>query len=71
MSAELTAVDAVSLGGWPAAYAVVLAVASCRSGAAAIVDPNGDEADINLDVNSRSETGGFVPGYSSNGVGAG
>ena len=54
---ELTADAAIILGGWDARYAVTLAVASSGDVAAALVDTNGDEADIGLDQYERDAAG--------------
>ena len=54
---ELTADAAVILGGWDARYAVTLAVASSGDVAAALVDTNGDGADIGLDQYERDAAG--------------
>ena len=54
---ELTADAAVILGGWDARYAVTLAVASSGDVAAALVDTNGDGADIDLDQYERDAAG--------------
>ena len=54
---ELTADAAITLGGWDARYAVILAVASTGDVAAALVDANGDGADIDLDRYERDAAG--------------
>lgn len=44
-------------GGWDPRYAVALAVASCGDMGAALIDTNGDQADIDLDVYRRDADG--------------
>lgn len=69
---DLDEQDAITLGGWDARYAVVLAVATRGPVAAAIVDTNGDDADVDLDVYSLGHDGAWVAGSSGNGgVGGG
>lgn len=50
--------SAIVAGGWDARYAVTLAVATCGDVAAALVDANGDGADINLDQYRMMAPGG-------------
>jgi len=62
---ELDAEAAISTGGWDARYAVPLAVASHGGIAAALIDTNGDVADIDLDEYERGADGhwrGLVSG---------
>ena len=54
---ELTPDAAITLGGWDARCAVTLAVASACDVAAALVDTNGDGADIDLDQYERDAAG--------------
>jgi|SRR5664279_4871835 len=54
---ELNAETAIRAGGWDARYAVTLAVASHGGIAAALIDTNGDEADIDLDQYERGADG--------------
>ena len=54
---ELDAESAISAGGWDARYAVTLAVASQGDIAAALIDANGDGADIDLDEYERGADG--------------
>ncbi len=60
----------LSAGGWDPRYAVTLAVASQDDVGAALVDTNGDEADIDLDVYLRDADGVWQE-ISSSGVGEG
>jgi hypothetical protein len=46
---ELSVSNLLSAGGWDPRYAVILAVASYDGVAGALIDANGDEADIDLD----------------------
>jgi hypothetical protein len=54
---ELNAESAISAGGWDARYAATLAVASHGGLAAALIDANGDGADIDLDLYERDADG--------------
>lgn len=54
---ELNAESAISAGGWDARYAVTLAAASHGGLAAALIDTNGDQADIDLDEYERDPDG--------------
>jgi hypothetical protein len=54
---DLTAESAISAGGWDARYAITLAVAVNDRVAAALVDTNGDGADIDLDEYERDAGG--------------
>lgn len=47
----------LSAGGWDPRYAVKLAVASSGDMGAALIDTNGDEADIDIDVYRRDADG--------------
>lgn len=54
---ELDAETAISAGGWDARYAVTLVVAWAGGMSAALIDTNGDEADIDLDQYERGADG--------------
>jgi hypothetical protein len=54
---ELNAERAIQAGGWDPRYAVALAVASRSDIAAALIDTNGDGADIDLDQYERGADG--------------
>ncbi|KQY50958.1 MULTISPECIES: hypothetical protein [unclassified Nocardioides] len=54
---ELNAESAIKAGGWDPRYAVTLAAAVQDDIAAALVDTNGDEADIDLDEYVRGPDG--------------
>jgi hypothetical protein len=54
---ELNAESAISAGGWDGRYAVTLAVATRGGIAAALIDTNGDGADIDLDEYERGTDG--------------
>ncbi len=58
----------LSAGGWDPRYAVTLAVAEHDSIGAALIDSNGDEADIDLDDYERDADGNWHDGNSA-GVG--
>ena len=58
----------LSAGGWDPRYAVTLAVASQDDVGAALIDTNGDGADIDLDVYER-DADGVWQGVASSGVG--
>lgn len=60
---------AIASGGWDERYAVVLVVVTRGDIAAALVDPNGDGADIDLDEYHRGPDGQWVAGNSSGGAG--
>jgi hypothetical protein len=69
---DLDAAAAISLGGWDERFAVVVAVAARDGVGAAIVDTNGDGADVDLDLYTREPDGAWVGGSSGNdGVGGG
>lgn len=53
----LDAESAIIAGGWDARYAVTLAVATQGDIAAALIDTNGDGADIDLDEYERGADG--------------
>jgi len=55
----------LSAGGWDPRYAVTLAVASHGDVGAALIDTNGDEADIDLDVYERDADGVWQEAASS------
>lgn len=57
---------ALRLGGWDPRYAVVLATASRDGVAAALVDTNGDGADVDLDQYEQALDGHWVETGSSN-----
>ena len=67
---ELNSRLVLSAGGWDPRYAVTLAVASADDVGAALIDTNGDEADIDLDGYQRDADGGWEE-TSSSGVGDG
>jgi hypothetical protein len=54
---DLTSESAISAGGWDPRYAVTLAIGIDGNLAAALVDTNGDGADIDLDEYERDTTG--------------
>jgi hypothetical protein len=54
---EINADWAVQAGGWDPRHAVALAVASSGDIAAALIDTNGDRADIDLDQYERDADG--------------
>jgi hypothetical protein len=56
---ELSASGVLSGGGWDPRYAVALAIASCDDVAGALIDTNGDEADIDLDEYERDANGNW------------
>ncbi|HEY0642990.1 MAG TPA: hypothetical protein VGD39_06205 [Nocardioides sp.] len=74
---DLDHAAALRLGGWDARYAVVLATAARDGVAAALVDTNGDGADVDLDQYEQNadgvwaevasgncgETGAFATGF--------
>jgi hypothetical protein len=57
---------ALSLGGWDRRYAVVLATAARGGVAAALVDTNGDGADVDLDQYEQAPDGRWVDVVSGN-----
>ena len=61
---EINADWAVQAGGWDPLYAVVLAVATRGDIAAALIDTNGDGADIDLDQYGRDADGQWNEGNS-------
>jgi hypothetical protein len=63
---ELDAESAISAGGWDARYAVTLAVAMRGDIAAALIDTNGDGADIDLDEYERGADGHWQESISGN-----
>lgn len=63
---ELNVDAAIAAGGWDPRWARVLVVATDGDAGAAIVDTNGDGADVDLDVYTREPTGEWVPGPSGN-----
>jgi hypothetical protein len=65
---ELTAESAISEGGWHPEHAVVLAIATHGDLGAALIDSNGDGADIDLDLYERDGSGDWSETGSS-GVG--
>jgi hypothetical protein len=65
---ELNAESAISAGGWDARYAVTLALVSHGDIAAALIDTNGDGADIDLDQYERGADGHWVEFSSGNGA---
>jgi hypothetical protein len=62
---EFTAETAIAAGGWDARYAVVLALAVTNDVAAALIETNGDGADVDLDEYRREPLGGWQAGISS------
>jgi hypothetical protein len=64
---ELTPQFFIEQGGWPTAYAQVITVATAGDRALAVIDPNGDGQDLNIDLYHR-EGGAWVEG-SSSGIG--
>lgn len=56
----LTEDSAIRAGGWDPRYAVVLAVTTHDDVAAALVDPNGEGADIDLDEYLWSPDDGWI-----------
>lgn len=67
---ELDSRLVLTAGGWDPRYAVTLAVASQDDVGAALVDTNGDEVDIDLDVYLRDADGVWQE-ISSAGIGEG
>ena len=65
---EFHATLVLRAGGWDPRYAVTLAVASRDGVGAALIDSNGDEVDIDLDIYERDSDGTWHDGNSS-GVG--
>ena len=65
---ELDATLVLLAGGWDPRYAVTLAVASRDGVGAALIDSNGDEVDVDLDMYERDSDGTWHDGASS-GVG--
>lgn len=64
---DLDPSTALEQGGWDPRYAVVLDVATVGDHAAALVDTNGDGADVNVDVYRRAADGGWEEVASGNG----
>ena len=58
--------SALRLGGWDPRYAVVLATSARDGVAAALVDTNGDGADVDLDQYEQAADGRWVEVASSN-----
>jgi hypothetical protein len=56
---ELSASGVLRAGGWDPRYAVALAIASYNHVAGALIDTNGDEADIDLDEYVRHVDGNW------------
>ena len=65
---ELTPRFLIEQGGWPPAYAKVITVATAGDHALAVIDPNGDGQDLNVDLYLR-ENGTWIEG-SSSGIGS-
>ncbi|WP_210651371.1 hypothetical protein [Nocardioides sp. SYSU D00065] len=63
---ELDHATALRLGGWDPRYAVVLATAARDGVAAALVDTNGDGADVDLDEYKQGPDGRWVEVSSGN-----
>jgi hypothetical protein len=62
----LDAQSAIKAGGWDPRYAVTLAVVAHGDIAAALIDTNGDEADIDLDEYERNADGDWQETTSGN-----
>lgn len=62
---ELDATVVLRAGGWDPRYAVTLAVASRDGVGAALIDSNGDEVDVNLDMYEWDGDGIWHDGTSS------
>ncbi|MCF6379771.1 hypothetical protein L2K70_19335 [Nocardioides KLBMP 9356] len=58
--------SALRLGGWDPRYAVVLAASACDGAAAALIDTNGDGADVDLDQYQQAPDGRWVEVASGN-----
>ncbi len=58
---------AIAAGGWDARFARILDIATLDDWAAVLVDPNGDGADLNLDLYRRLD-GTWVEMLSGNGA---
>jgi hypothetical protein len=56
---DLDAQSAIGAGGWDSRFAVALAVMAHDDIAAALIDTNGDEADIDLDEYERDVDGNW------------
>lgn len=59
--------NALALGGWDSRFATVLAIGESAAGAAVVVDPNSDGADVNVDTYLVDLDGTWSPGQSGNG----
>ncbi len=68
---SLDAQSAVTAGGWDSRYAVAVAVATHQDIAAALIDTNGDEADIDLDRYERDTDGHWRESVSDSAGGSG
>lgn len=64
MAAELTPEMVIRLGGWDPRYARVLAVSTNQGAGLAIIDSNGDEANIDAEHYWHDETGSWEAGTS-------
>jgi hypothetical protein len=64
---DFDAETAIRLGGWDSRYAQVLDVQVSDAAAAALVDSNGDGADVNVDLYVRGSDGSWEEVASSNG----
>ena len=64
---EFNAETAISVGGWNPRFARVLDVQVDGDAAAALVDANGDGADLNVDVYIRDSDGKWAEVASGNG----
>jgi hypothetical protein len=64
---DFDAETAMIVGGWDRRYARVLDVQVHGDFAAALVDSNGDGADVNVNVYQRDTDGGWVSVASGNG----
>jgi hypothetical protein len=63
----LNAADVLRIGGWHPRYARVLDIVVDGDIAAALVDTNGDGADLNLDIYLLDDDGGWREVMSGNG----
>lgn len=59
----------INAGGWDPRYAVTLAVASYQGVGAALIDTNGDERDVDLDIYQLDANGVWQTVSSSGGAG--
>lgn len=71
MAAQLTPEMVIDLGGWDGRFARVLAIAAHRGAGLAVVDSNGDEANIDAEHYWRDEAGDWEAGSSGGPVSTG